>query len=127
MAPKNNFWRIAGLSYLQFLNVASLAVRTGLKVCHNVFALSQSSEGANLFLIVYFRFPFLFFLYQEPAKSRALARQHIFYNKTVGDVKSKFWFIARSRIIKILILLSLSFSIFSCRQVISPISMTSFL
>eukprot|EP01033_Poteriospumella_lacustris_P012894 gene12893-9225_t len=55
MAPKNNFWRIAGLSYLQFLNVSSLAVRTALK---------------------------------EPAKSRALARQHIFYNKTVGDVKT---------------------------------------
>eukprot|EP01039_Chlorochromonas_danica_P010874 gene10875-12086_t len=48
----STFWRQAGLSYLQYLNVCSRAVRNGLK---------------------------------EPAKSRALSRQFIFYNKSVKD------------------------------------------
>ena len=44
-------WRQAGLSYLQYLSIASKAVRNSLK---------------------------------EPAKSRALGRESLFYNKAVG-------------------------------------------
>jgi hypothetical protein len=51
----NNFWRMAGLSYLQYLNVSSHVLRSSLK---------------------------------EPAQSRALGRQVVFYNRTVKDVKT---------------------------------------
>lgn len=90
MAPKSNFWRIAGLSYLQFLTVSSQAVRNALKVGKLQMLYLKFIEPTS-----YRLFPLYLNFIQEPARSRALGRQAVSYNKFVGDVKSKFHYLDR--------------------------------
>jgi hypothetical protein len=71
------FWRKAGLSYLQYLNIATRTVRSGLKVW---------------FLFIHFSFmpcnQSNIYISQEPMRTNARLRESIFYNKHVDGVKS---------------------------------------
>lgn len=99
------FWKLAGLNYLQYLSISSRAVRAALKVIRNseynnymfvhlgfevvaivIFAGTHINNYGVSFVM---QCVFVLDDDQEPAKSKALAREAFFFNKTVGKEKSK--------------------------------------
>ena len=61
---KTSFWRQAGLSYLQYLAIASRAVRASLKVRRYLCTLTPVLMEA-----------------QEPLKTKAIERSMVHYNR----------------------------------------------
>lgn len=75
-------WRQAGVSYLQYLGISSKAVRSALKVRSPPFH-ATTCERRRVARLTSLRLSSP--LIQEPAKSRAMSRETMFYNKALGQ------------------------------------------